>query len=272
MVLDPFCGSGTVGVEAKLQGRSSVNFDINAGAIELTAAKLNRLDDNEIYAAVTYLLSEKEREKEEAEKDLEKIRIEKDKEKLRARLESLREPEKQKETNHVVAFNDARRLPLKSESIDAVITDIPYSGMIEYSNHERDLSVLDYKGFLEGIRRAFEEVYRVLKKGKYFILFTADYRIGAARKIIPVHANAISICDDIGFTLFDLYVWRYYRSGGFRPFGAKPYQAMNVHSYILCFYKPKGDEEDKANRPIRYRPRLKEKLRNGSEVRKGHLF
>ncbi len=28
-ILDPFCGSGTVAVEAKLQGRNSINFDIN---------------------------------------------------------------------------------------------------------------------------------------------------------------------------------------------------------------------------------------------------
>jgi hypothetical protein len=60
--------------------------------------------------------------------------------------------------------------------------------------------------------------------------------------------------------LLDLYVWRYYRSGGFRPFGAKPYQAMNVHSYILVFHKSVAPKALVKNRPVRYRPRLIEKL------------
>jgi hypothetical protein len=87
-----------------------------------------------------------------------------------------------------------------------------------------------------------------------------------------VHADAIQITEDLGFDLFDLYVWRYYRSGAFRPFGKKPYQAMNVHSYILCFYKPTGEEEFKPNRSVRYRPRLKEKLKKTNRnVKEGLL-
>jgi hypothetical protein len=48
--------------------------------------------------------------------------------------------------------------------------------------------------------------------------------------------------------------------GRFRPFGAKPYQAMNVHSYILVFHKPVAPKVLVKNRPVRYRPRLMEKL------------
>jgi hypothetical protein len=94
----------------------------------------------------------------------------------------------------------------------------------------------------------------------------ADYRIARSRVILPLHADVIGLMQARGFDLFDLYVWRYYRSGEFRPFGAKPYQAMNVHSYILVFHKPTAPKVLVKNRPVRYRHRLIEKLRKANGV------
>ena len=39
-ILDPFCGCGTVAVEAKKHGRNSINYDVVPKAIELTKKKL----------------------------------------------------------------------------------------------------------------------------------------------------------------------------------------------------------------------------------------
>jgi len=261
VILDPFCGSGTVAVEAKLQGRSSLSYDVNAQAVELTRTKLNRLDRNEMDAALRFLQQEATAEAENGNGAYERVRIEKEIARLKKRLAEVEDYAAAiHNTTHAAAVGDARRLDVADESVDAVITDIPYAGMVTYSAAPEDLSTQDYDGFLEGISAAFNEIYRVLKREKYFILFVADYRVGASRKIIPVHADLIRICSEIGFELFDLYVWRYYRSGAFRPFGKKPYQAMNVHSYILCFHKPGAAKLEKANRPVRYRARLKEKL------------
>ncbi|MEM3382267.1 MAG: DNA methyltransferase [Nitrososphaerales archaeon] len=164
-------------------------------------------------------------------------------------------------TTHIVEVQDARKLPLKNESVDAVITDIPYASMIRYSNLPNDLSTIeDYDTFLKEIKKAFKEVWRVLKWDKYCVVFVCDYRIGASRKILPIHSDLIQIMRRIGFTLFDIYIWRYYRSGSFRPFGVRPYQAMNLHSYIIVFHK-RREEINKQNRPVRFRPRLIEKLR-----------
>lgn len=175
---------------------------------------------------------------------------------------SLVNPIGGQETWHIVEVQDARHLPLSDESVDAVITDIPYANMIKYSNLPNDLSTIeDYGQFLEEISKAFEEMWRVLKWDKYCVIFVCDYRVAAARKILPVHSDVIQIMRDIGFTLFDLYIWRYYRSGGFRPFGVRPYQAMNLHSYILVFHK-RREEINRWNRPIRYRKRLIEKLKD----------
>lgn len=156
---------------------------------------------------------------------------------------------------------DARCLPLRDESVDAIVTDIPYADMIRYSELAADLSTIpEYPAFLNELGRAFDEMVRVLKPNRYCAIFVADYRIARSRIILPLHSDVINLMQQRQLELFDLYVWRYYRSGGFRPFGAKPYQAMNVHSYILVFHKLSAPKQLVKNRPIRYRKRLIEKL------------
>jgi hypothetical protein len=165
--------------------------------------------------------------------------------------------------DQLLLLGDARCLPLKSESADAVITDIPYADMIRYSDLPADLSTIeDYDQFLCELGYALDEIRRVLKPERYVAIFVADYRVARSRVILPIHADVIGLMQERGFDLFDLYVWRYYRSGAFRPFGAKPYQAMNVHSYVLVFHKPRVPRSCLVkNRPIRYRQRLIEKLK-----------
>mgnify|MGYP000628042237 CR=1 FL=1 len=164
---------------------------------------------------------------------------------------------------------DARALPLKSECADAVVTDIPYADMVRYSDLPSDLSnIEDYDQFLAELGVAFDEIKRILKPERYVAIFVADYRIARSRLILPLHADVIYLMQERGLELFDLYIWRYYRSGGFRPFGAKPFQAMNVHSYVLVFHKPSTPRRGLIkNRPIRYRQRLIEKLQRANESR-----
>lgn len=163
---------------------------------------------------------------------------------------------------HKFYVGDARSLSIEDETVDAVITDIPYHDMIKYSDIEGDLSnIPKYEDFLNEIYKSCKEMYRVLKYDKYCVIFVADYRIAKSRMIIPIHSDIISIMLDLGFTLFDIYIWRYYRSGEFRPFGRRPYQSMNVHSYVLVFYKQALKDIDIVkNSGVKYRRRLIEKI------------
>jgi len=261
-ILDPFCGGGTVPIEAKIQGRNSISYDIVLKAVELTKKRLNALTKEEMKKVTIEFINEYKKELEKTMKQMEKTQLEKEVKKLENKLKELDDTNSQYyKTTHIVDVKDARELDLDVESVDAIITDIPYASMIKYSELPQDLSTIqDYPKFLGELEIAFDKAGKALKKGKYFVIFVADYRIGASRLILPVHSDVIQIMQGLGFDLFDVYIWRYYRSGGFRPFGKKPYQAMNLHIYILCFYKPTGKEIYKPNRPIRYRKRLIEKL------------
>src|SRR3989344_9063598 len=61
IILDPFCGCGTMAVEAKLQGKHSMNYDVNPNAIELTKKKLNALTKQEMISAVNELIKDLEK-------------------------------------------------------------------------------------------------------------------------------------------------------------------------------------------------------------------
>jgi predicted RNA methylase len=161
----------------------------------------------------------------------------------------------------LVVHADARRIPLADETVDAIVTDPPYADMVRYSDRPDDLSAIDdYDAFLRELDVAFGEMVRVLKPERYCVVFVCDYRLARRRVVLPLHADVIALMSARGMELFDLYVWRYYRSGAFRPFGARPFQAMNTHSYILVFFKPSCVRPLVKNRPVRYRARLKAKL------------
>ena len=254
-------------VEAKLQGRNSVSIDINPYAIELTKKKNRLLTKEGIIWAYAELIKDLEKTKQKENGNGSYLAaIDKEIEKYQKIKKSFEEGD-YKETEHKAYRSDARKLKWDDEKFDAIITDIPYGDMVRYSDQKADLSTLeDYESFITEIEKAFDEMIRVLKKGKYLVVLVADNRIGASRQIIPIHSDLIQIFQKKGLTLFDLYIWRYYRSGGFRPFGKRPFQAMNIHSYILVFYKPLGTESfDKQNKRYKYRKKLKEKFDRSKE-------
>lgn len=283
IILDPFCGCGTLAIEAKLRGRHSINYDVNQKAIELTNQKLSALTKQEMMSAYQELIGDLEKDfqtilgngdtnhKSKMKQDQSKKEVKK----LRDVLAKVKEDNSIfHKTKHIADVRDARiddyatdvkKIDPKKDYVDAIITDIPYASMIKYSDLKDDLSTIEnYDSFLEEISKAFEKMINMLKKDGYCVIFCADYRVAASRKILPVHVDVINKMRSLGMTLFDTYIWRYYRSGGFRPFGKKPFQAMNIHTYILVFHKPDGEVLEKANREVRYRKRLIEKMgKNG---------
>ena len=152
-----------------------------------------------------------------------------------------------------VIYGDSRSLPLKSKSIDLIVTSPPYWNKVKYDNDKKNLCNFDdYYEFVEQIRKVFVECYRVLKKGRKLCVITANVHEKGKNGIIryPLASDYIIQCRDIGFELVSEVIWSkldtgspYGASGGKRPiFGSYPYPPnflfFNLHEYILIFRKP----------------------------------
>ena len=70
---------------------------------------------------------------------------------------------------------DARRLFLKDESIDLIITSPPYWNLIKYSEEKNCLAnQRRFDDFLNGLQMSVQEMFRVLKHNKWCCLIIGD--------------------------------------------------------------------------------------------------
>ena len=73
--------------------------------------------------------------------------------------------------------SDARKIPLKDNSVDFVFIDSPYSDNIKYSDHPKcigKIACTDEKFFKE-LEKVAREIYRILKPDKYMGWLIGDH-------------------------------------------------------------------------------------------------
>ncbi|MCK4319306.1 methyltransferase domain-containing protein [Candidatus Micrarchaeota archaeon] len=77
-----------------------------------------------------------------------------------------------------VRVEDARKLPLKDNSIDLIITHPPYLDIIRYNpKNKKDVSnIHNVDKFIVEMRKIADESYRVLKPKKYCAILVGDTR------------------------------------------------------------------------------------------------
>jgi tRNA G10 N-methylase Trm11 len=119
-----------------------------------------------------------------------------------------------------VLKGDARKISLEDESIDGIITSPPYSIALNYVvNDAHSLQALGYdlnqikedfigvrgtglnkfKLYDEDMERAYSEMYRVLKKGKYCVVVIGNVTFQG--KEIDTTENVARYCEKIGFRM-----------------------------------------------------------------------
>lgn len=64
--------------------------------------------------------------------------------------------------------NDARKIPLKNNSVDFVFIDSPYSDNVKYSNHPDCIGKIsaEKESFFEELEKVVQEIHRILKPDK----------------------------------------------------------------------------------------------------------
>lgn len=75
-----------------------------------------------------------------------------------------------------IAENDARKIPLESESIDFCFLDPPYSNHVQYSGKAECIGELSAasRDYYDSLEKVIAEIARVLKPGKFFGLYVSD--------------------------------------------------------------------------------------------------
>ncbi len=137
------------------------------------------------------------------------------------------------------------------ESLRLAVTSPPYNIGKDYGEGIDDRQPLsDWRDLLQEVT---EEVFRILKPdGKFVVNVGASFAKTAVEGRyfrIPLNHHVIDIAHDVGFDLFDEYVWtknQFSTHGGGALFGSYPYptnfMANQQHEYILVFRKWVSDD------------------------------
>lgn len=149
---------------------------------------------------------------------------------------------------------DSRSLSvLENNSISLIVTSPPYWNKADYGRGRSNLgNIFGYRRFLEEIRPAFDECFRVLQPGRKCCVVTANVNQYTDHGLLtfPLAADFGVILRDIGFVMVTEIVWSKDGTGGRwgsanaqRPiFGSYPYPPnflfKNVHEYIIVVAKP----------------------------------
>jgi len=148
---------------------------------------------------------------------------------------------------------DARHLDLEDNSVGLAITSPPYWNKADYGDGGGNLGNIEgYLEFIESLRPAFMEVFRVLAPGRKFCVNTANVNQHTDHGLLtfPLATDLVILLREVGFVLVNEIIWnkdgtggKWGSANGQRPiFGSYPYPPnflfKNVHEYIIIAAKP----------------------------------
>jgi DNA modification methylase len=145
------------------------------------------------------------------------------------------------------------------ESIGLVVTSPPYWNIKDYGIKGQLGYGQTLHEYLKDLYRVWKECYRVLKPGRRLCINIGDQFarsiIYGRYKIIPLHAEIISQCEEIGFDYMGSIIWQkkttMNTTGGATVMGSYPYPPNGMieidYEFILIFKKPGNGERVSKN-------------------------
>ncbi len=155
---------------------------------------------------------------------------------------------------------------LYSDSIDLVVTSPPYWHIKDYGVQNQIGYGQSLHEYLKDLYRVFAECFRVLKGGSRLCVNIGDQFarsvVYGRYKVIPLHAEVISICEDIGYDYMGAIIWQkkttMNTTGGAVVMGSFPYPPNGIveidYEFILIFKKP--GKREKVDRDLKERSKL----------------
>ncbi len=241
-LFDPFVGSGTAVLEAQILGVNAVGLDISPLCVLISKVKTESVDAlDEIKKYKDFYLFKKgaKETSDERVKNFYKVAemmahsdqsrrgrnfessFISDALKMIASVEDYGNAIKKhnlKIGKTKILEGDARKINLKDESADGIITSPPYSIALNYvANDAHSLQALGYnlnqikedfigvrgaglnkfKLYDKDMEKAYNEMYRVLKKGKYCVVIIGNVTFQGQE--IDTTQNVLKYCEKIGF-------------------------------------------------------------------------
>jgi len=145
---------------------------------------------------------------------------------------------------------DARSMQeLENESVQLIITSPPYWHIKDYRVKGQIGYGQSLHEYLKDLYRVFSECYRALEKGSRFCINIGDQFarsvVYGKYKVIPIHAEVISMCEEIGFDYMGAIIWQkkttMNTTGGAVIMGSFPYPPNGIieidYEFILIFKK-----------------------------------
>lgn len=155
-----------------------------------------------------------------------------------------------------IIIGDSRKMvEISDETIGLIITSPPYWNIKDYGIKDQIGYGQTLHEYLKDLYRVWKECYRVLKPGRRLCINIGDQFarsiIYGRYKIIPLHAEIISQCEEIGFDYMGSIIWQkkttMNTTGGANVMGSYPYPPNGMieidYEFILIFKKPGNGEQ-----------------------------
>lgn len=150
-----------------------------------------------------------------------------------------------------IIIGDSRQMKeVKDEEIDLIITSPPYWHIKDYGVPGQIGYGQSLHEYLRDLYYVWMECYRVLRKGGRLCINIGDQFarsiIYGKYKVIPIHAEIIIQCENIGFDFMGSIIWQkkttMNTTGGATVMGSFPYPPNGIveidYEFILIFKKP----------------------------------
>ncbi len=153
--------------------------------------------------------------------------------------------------NVKIIIGDSRKMEeVLDESIGLIVTSPPYWNIKDYGFKDQIGYGQTLHEYLKDIYRVWKECYKKLLPGRRLCINIGDQFarsiIYGRYKVIPLHAEIISQCEDIGFDYMGSIIWQkkttMNTTGGANVMGSYPYPPNGLveidYEFILIFKKP----------------------------------